>query len=265
MKRTVSRVTQEPTVAWVRRKASAFTLIELLVVIAIIGILAGMLLPALNNARKKANAAYCLSNMHQWGLACGMYCDDWNDYFPREGNQSAIDTGDQLGAWFNTLPPYIAQPTLASLYDAVPSKAPTPRSKSIWVCPSATNQNLTPASLSPSNPFFMYDFNDRMCPNFPNPSYKRGQMTEPTTTIVFCEGAEDNYPATNGSYCPYRHFGGSNFAMGDGHAEWIKFADFCRAGNGGCPSTIPNSDSTALGDWGKGIPYHWFPYKGAST
>jgi prepilin-type N-terminal cleavage/methylation domain-containing protein len=59
-----------------------FTLIELLVVIAIIAILAALLLPALSAARRRAKLAQCQNNFHQISLACYVYANDYNDYFP---------------------------------------------------------------------------------------------------------------------------------------------------------------------------------------
>lgn len=58
-----------------------FTLIELLITIAIIAILAGILLPSLNKARKSALAIKCVSNQKQCGTLIGMYTGDHNGYF----------------------------------------------------------------------------------------------------------------------------------------------------------------------------------------
>jgi prepilin-type N-terminal cleavage/methylation domain-containing protein len=150
----------------------AFTLIELLVVIAIIAILAAMLLPALARAKESAKRANCISNLKQWGLAFQLYIGENNDRLPRDGtgiNNSYAPggSGDHAdpNAWFNLLPPYVAERTLIDYFNDPGGnfmiKIPFPGGKGkIWHCPSASMTADDVATVGGgAEGFFSYEMN----------------------------------------------------------------------------------------------------------
>jgi prepilin-type N-terminal cleavage/methylation domain-containing protein len=85
---------------------AAFTLVELLVVIAIIGILVGLLLPAVQAARESARRTQCLSNLKQIGVAVQLFHDGRKEIVP-----SRLDCNH--ATWAVLLWPYLEQGNVA--------------------------------------------------------------------------------------------------------------------------------------------------------
>lgn len=100
-----------------------FTLIELLVTIGIIGILAAIVLPALNSSRIRAKSIACVSNLKQIGLALNMYLDHNNYILPcctmRPSN------------------PPIGEETYPSIVDVL---MPYIKSRRVFCCPGDANE-----------------------------------------------------------------------------------------------------------------------------
>jgi prepilin-type processing-associated H-X9-DG protein len=77
-----------------RDRVTAFTLVELLVVIGIVAVLIAILLPALRNARSRANDLRCLSNLRQCAVATQVYAADWKGYMFATGE---ANTSQEFG------------------------------------------------------------------------------------------------------------------------------------------------------------------------
>jgi len=126
-------------------KHHGFTLIELLVVMAIIGILVGLLLPAVQWAREAANRTTCANNLKQIGLAMLHYADDNKQTLPA----SRLESGS--GTWAVLILPYLEQDRLYNQWNLkLPyfqqPAATRQMSLSVYFCP--TRRDAQTAGLS---------------------------------------------------------------------------------------------------------------------
>jgi len=222
-----------------------FTLIELLVVIAIIAILAAILFPVFAQAREKARAISCLSNVKQAGTAFYMYVQDYDETTPSLGQPDP-----EPNEWWQLIYPYVKNVQLFFCPDRNPSDG------GYTSCPWGTYG----CTLSPSTRLTGYGYNwgpiqrrgggilgpQQADPQRPGkhfiPGISLAAMVSPAQLFAFGDTYDTPRETfdmtfllctfTGRSNSALRHSGGHfNTVFADGHAKAVYFKAGYMSGN----------------------------------
>lgn len=223
------------------RYSVAFTLIELLTVLAVIGLLAGLLLPALSAARGRAQTARCTAHFRQFALALPLYAQDYADALPpnADGREEALgakwvegwlglpgpDCTNTLYLRRNLLAPYLGEEVR------------------LWQCPAARPVTVAGITQPRVRTLSLNCFLGSPVDSPAARTYRRlGEIARPAQTFSFID--EREHTINDGSFGLQwafdpgrparwvlrdkpgtRHGGGAVVVFADGHVETHRWRD----------------------------------------
>ncbi len=195
-------------------QSGGFTLLELLVVVAILGLLVGLLFPALNRSRDVARQTQCMSNLKQISIALNVYLNENGEFFPRANDGFILG---KAVTWGRVLQPYITHSKIL----LCPSKQVNG-----WMGDWDSDTTWAPNAYG-VNEYYLF-------PQNPTPLVQLAKVANPSDTIAISErnagstvtipapilggGAIGNPPCN----IEPRHLNGANFLFVDGHVTWMK-------------------------------------------
>ena len=234
-----------------RKRFSGFTLIELLVVIAIIAILAAILFPVFAQAREKARAASCLSNVRQIATAFAMYNQDYDEGFmatvtERQAPAGTLDTAEARApfSYRILLQPYIKSQQIFKCPSAIAWPTPTTGN---WY-PTDYGVHLNEGYLAPASNNHALEYSGNGSIDLRdfgfNDHTPLAAISFPAQFILAADAARSDLTPSRGGLYPQpfafdvpvqariiaRHQQGANIAYSDGHAKfrrpnttWLSF------------------------------------------